>query len=66
MNKSRKEYHNETAGQIAEKARDLNTMYFTDDYVFWLENKINKTEYICKDESKTKAIHYLKKGVNVI
>ena len=31
-----------------------------------LSKELNKTEYICKDESKTKAIHYLKKGVNVI
>lgn len=40
MNDLRKEYHNKTAGQIGEKARDLQTSYFTDEYVFWLEEKL--------------------------
>ena len=42
MNELRKEYHNKTAGQIGEKARDLQTSYFTDEYVFWLENELKQ------------------------
>lgn len=42
MNELRKEYHNKTAGQIGEKARDLQTSYFTDEYVFWLEDQLKQ------------------------
>jgi hypothetical protein len=42
INELRKEYHNKTAGQIGEKARDLQTSYFTDEYVFWLENELKQ------------------------
>ena len=42
MNELRKEYHNKTAGQIGEKARDLQTSYFTDEYVFWLEGQLKQ------------------------
>lgn len=42
MNELRKEYHNKTAGQIGEKARDLQTSYFTDEYVFWLEEQLKQ------------------------
>ncbi len=61
MNELRKEYHNKTAGQIGEKARDLQTSYFTDEYVFWLEEQLKQLRIpvVSNTEGKFQAVEDL-------